>query len=140
MQTSIVICKSNEGLFDIMTTEDQQSKAGKAAKSSRNEWIEAGRRVLYFNPFPLFILPSRIPSSSSPPPPLPSPLSSDPPSVAPAIPLLRGEGGKKKKKKKKHPRIRHMGIQNLLRFLKPFIRPVHIRKYAGKRVDFFGPL
>ncbi|CAL9066257.1 unnamed protein product [Musa banksii] len=41
---------------------------------------------------------------------------------------------KKKKKKKKHLRIRHMGIQNLLRFLKPFIRPVHIRKYAGKRV------
>ncbi|XP_042426673.1 exonuclease 1-like [Zingiber officinale] len=27
-----------------------------------------------------------------------------------------------------------MGIQNLLRFLKPFIRPVHIKKYAGKRV------
>ncbi|CAL9079457.1 unnamed protein product, partial [Musa textilis] len=41
---------------------------------------------------------------------------------------------KKKKKKKKHLRIRHMGIQNLLRFLKPFIGPVHIRKYAGKRV------
>ncbi|KAL6642445.1 hypothetical protein ACP70R_020626 [Stipagrostis hirtigluma subsp. patula] len=27
-----------------------------------------------------------------------------------------------------------MGIPNLLRFLKPFIEPVHIKKYAGKRV------
>ncbi|TKW25000.1 hypothetical protein SEVIR_3G087500v4 [Setaria viridis] len=27
-----------------------------------------------------------------------------------------------------------MGIPNLLRFLKPFIEPVHINKYAGKRV------
>ncbi|XP_020251806.1 exonuclease 1 isoform X1 [Asparagus officinalis] len=27
-----------------------------------------------------------------------------------------------------------MGIQNLLRFLKPFIFPVHIKKYSGKRV------
>nr|XP_029119233.1 exonuclease 1 isoform X2 [Elaeis guineensis] len=27
-----------------------------------------------------------------------------------------------------------MGIQNLLRFLKPFIEPVHIKKYSGKRV------
>jgi hypothetical protein len=28
-----------------------------------------------------------------------------------------------------------MGIPNLLRFLKPFIEPVHIKKYAGKRVS-----
>lgn len=28
-----------------------------------------------------------------------------------------------------------MGIPNLLRFLKPFIEPVHIKKYAGKRVN-----
>ncbi|KAJ3692785.1 hypothetical protein LUZ60_011880 [Juncus effusus] len=27
-----------------------------------------------------------------------------------------------------------MGIQNLLRFMKPFIEPVHIKKYAGQRV------
>ncbi|XVE58835.1 hypothetical protein DITRI_Ditri04bG0200800 [Diplodiscus trichospermus] len=27
-----------------------------------------------------------------------------------------------------------MGIKDLLRFLKPFIEPVHIKKYAGKRV------
>ncbi|XP_038972346.1 exonuclease 1-like isoform X1 [Phoenix dactylifera] len=27
-----------------------------------------------------------------------------------------------------------MSIQNLLRFLKPFIEPVHIKKYSGKRV------
>ncbi|XP_022737269.1 exonuclease 1 [Durio zibethinus] len=27
-----------------------------------------------------------------------------------------------------------MGIKDLLRFLKPFIKPVHIKKYAGKRV------
>lgn len=27
-----------------------------------------------------------------------------------------------------------MGIKNLLRFLKPFIAPVHIKKYSGKRV------
>ncbi|KAJ4973711.1 hypothetical protein NE237_006885 [Protea cynaroides] len=27
-----------------------------------------------------------------------------------------------------------MGITNLLRFMKPFIEPVHIKKYAGKRV------
>ncbi|KAF9623449.1 hypothetical protein IFM89_003033 [Coptis chinensis] len=27
-----------------------------------------------------------------------------------------------------------MGIQNLLRFMKPFIQPVHIKKYGGKRV------
>ncbi|XP_010249407.1 PREDICTED: exonuclease 1 isoform X1 [Nelumbo nucifera] len=27
-----------------------------------------------------------------------------------------------------------MGIQNLLRFMKPYIKPVHIKKYAGKRV------
>nr|CAD1842687.1 unnamed protein product [Ananas comosus var. bracteatus] len=27
-----------------------------------------------------------------------------------------------------------MGIQNLLRFMRPFIEPVHIKKYSGKRV------
>uniref|UniRef100_A0A453S9B4 Exonuclease 1 n=1 Tax=Aegilops tauschii subsp. strangulata TaxID=200361 RepID=A0A453S9B4_AEGTS len=27
-----------------------------------------------------------------------------------------------------------MGIPNLLRFMKPFIEPVHIKKYAGQRV------
>ncbi|XP_008811967.2 exonuclease 1 [Phoenix dactylifera] len=27
-----------------------------------------------------------------------------------------------------------MGIQNLLRFLKPFIEPIHIKRYSGKRV------
>ncbi|KAM0933024.1 putative exodeoxyribonuclease I [Dioscorea sansibarensis] len=27
-----------------------------------------------------------------------------------------------------------MGIQNLLRFMKPFIEPVHIEKYSGKRI------
>jgi len=27
-----------------------------------------------------------------------------------------------------------MGIKDLLRFMKPYIEPVHIKKYAGKRV------
>ncbi|XP_077220543.1 5'-3' exonuclease family protein isoform X2 [Tasmannia lanceolata] len=27
-----------------------------------------------------------------------------------------------------------MGIQNLLRFMKPFVEPIHIQKYSGKRV------
>ena len=27
-----------------------------------------------------------------------------------------------------------MGIKDLLRYMKPFIEPIHIKKYAGKRV------
>ncbi|XP_072984800.1 exonuclease 1-like isoform X2 [Typha latifolia] len=44
---------------------------------------------------------------------------------------------KKKRSKKELQNIcisRDMGIQNLLRFMKPFIDPVHIKKYAGERV------
>lgn len=29
-----------------------------------------------------------------------------------------------------------MGIKDLLRFLKPYVEPIHIKKYAGKRVNF----
>ncbi|KAF4385231.1 hypothetical protein G4B88_026514, partial [Cannabis sativa] len=33
----------------------------------------------------------------------------------------------------KHPKPK-MGIKDLLRFMKPYIEPIHIKKYAGKRV------
>lgn len=29
-----------------------------------------------------------------------------------------------------------MGIKDLLRFMKPYIKSIHIKKYAGKRVNF----
>jgi len=34
----------------------------------------------------------------------------------------------------RRPRTLQMGIKDLLRFMKPYIEPVHIKKYAGKRV------
>lgn len=30
-----------------------------------------------------------------------------------------------------------MGIKDLLRFVKPYVEPIHIKKYAGQRVNFF---
>lgn len=35
-----------------------------------------------------------------------------------------------------------MGIKDLLRFMKPYTEPIHIQKYAGKRVIFlpFSPI
>ena len=32
-----------------------------------------------------------------------------------------------------------MGIKDLLRFLKPYTEPIHIKKYAGKRVNIAPP-
>lgn len=30
---------------------------------------------------------------------------------------------------------KNMGIKDLLRFMKPYIKPIHIKKYAGNRVN-----
>ena len=42
--------------------------------------------------------------------------------------------GKSRSSQKKKKKTWKMGIKDLLRYMKPFIEPIHIKKYAGKRV------